>query len=47
VVLALLAAHHIFHVSRIKVKEWFRRFKERGTSVESDERSGRPSTSRN
>jgi len=32
---------------RTQVFDWFRRFKEGGTSVESDPRSGRPSTSRN
>jgi hypothetical protein len=30
-----------------QVKEWFMQFKEGHTSVESGERSGRPSTSRN
>jgi AraC-like DNA-binding protein len=30
-----------------QVKEWFRHFKEGWTSAESDEHSGRPSTSRN
>ena len=30
-----------------QVFDWFRRFKEGRTSVESDPRSGRPSTSRN
>jgi len=38
--LALLGVHPILHVSRIRVKEG-------KTSVESDPRSGRPSTSRN
>ena len=32
---------------RTEVFYWFRRFKEGRTSVESDRRSGRPSTSRN
>ena len=34
-------------MGRAQVFEWFRRFKEGRTSVESDSRSGRPSTSRN
>ena len=34
-------------VGRTQVFDWFRRFKECRTSVESDPRSGRPSTSRN
>jgi len=34
-------------VGRTQVFEWFRRFKEGRTSVESDLRSARPSTSRN
>jgi transposase len=34
-------------MGRRQVKEWFRRFKERRTAAESDERSGRPSTTRN
>jgi len=34
-------------MGRTQVVDWFRRFKEGRTSVESDPRSGRPSTSRN
>ena len=34
-------------MGRTEVFDWFRRFKEGRTSVESDPRSGRPSTSRN
>lgn len=34
-------------MSRARVFEWFRRFKEGRQSVDSDPRSGRPSTSRN
>ena len=34
-------------MGRTQVFDWFRRFKEGRTSVESDPRSGRPSTSRN
>ena len=34
-------------MGRTQVFDWFRRFKECRTSVESDPRSGRPSTSRN
>lgn len=34
-------------MGRSQIQEWFNRFKERRTSVESDPRSGRPSTSRN
>ena len=34
-------------VGRTQVFDWFRRFEEGRTSVESDPRSGRPSTSRN
>jgi len=34
-------------MGRAQVFDWFRRFKEGRTSVESDRRSGRPSTSRN
>ena len=34
-------------MGRTQVFDWFRRFKEGRTSVESDLRSGRPSTSRN
>jgi len=34
-------------MGRTQVFDWFRRFKERRTSVESDTSSGRPSTSRN
>ncbi|KAL4119443.1 hypothetical protein QTP88_012252 [Uroleucon formosanum] len=34
-------------MSRTRVFEWFKRFKEGRTTVESDEREGRPSTSRN
>ena len=34
-------------MGRTQVLDWFRRFKEGRTSVESDPRSGRPSTSRN
>ena len=34
-------------IGRTQVLDWFRRFKEGRTSVESDSRSGRPSTSRN
>ena len=34
-------------MDRTRVFDWFRRFKECRTSVESDLRSGRPSTSRN
>jgi len=34
-------------MGRTEVCDWFRRFKEDRTSVESDTRSGRPSTSRN
>jgi len=34
-------------MGRTQVFDWFRRFKEGRTSVESDSRSGRPSTSRN
>jgi len=34
-------------MGRTKVFDWFRRFKEGRSSVESDPRSGRPSTSRN
>jgi transposase len=30
-----------------QIKEWYNRFKDGRTSVESDARSGRPSTSRN
>ena len=34
-------------MSRARVFDWYRRFKKGRTSVESDERTGRPSTSRN
>jgi hypothetical protein len=34
-------------MGRMQVKKWFRRFKEGWASFESDEHSGRPSTSRN
>ena len=34
-------------MSATQIKEWFNRFKNGRTSVESDQRSGRPSTSRN
>jgi AraC-like DNA-binding protein len=34
-------------MGHMKVKEWFRWFKEGRTSAESDEHSGRPATSRN
>ena len=34
-------------MGRTQVFDWFRRFKEGRTSVESDPRAGRPSTSRN
>ena len=34
-------------MGRTQVFDWFRRFKEGRTSVESDTRAGRPSTSRN
>jgi len=30
-----------------QIKEWYNRFKDGRTSVDSDDRSGRPSTSRN
>ena len=33
-------------IGRTQVFDWYRRFKEGRTSVESDPRSGRPSTSR-
>lgn len=34
-------------MSRVRVFEWYKRFKEGRKTVESDEREGRPSTSRN
>ncbi|VVC37570.1 Winged helix-turn-helix DNA-binding domain [Cinara cedri] len=34
-------------MSRARVFEWFKRFKEGSSAVESDEREGSPSTSRN
>ena len=43
----LLLAYGDETMSRARVFEWFKRFKEGRTTVESDEREGRPSTSRN
>jgi hypothetical protein len=43
----LLLAYGDETMSRACVFEWFKRFKEGRTTVESDEREGRPSTSRN
>ena len=34
-------------LSQTQIKQWFKRFKDDRASVESDPRSGRPSTSRN
>ncbi|KAL4131209.1 hypothetical protein QTP88_008550 [Uroleucon formosanum] len=43
----LLLAYGDETISRARVFEWFKRFKEGRTTVESDEREGRPSTNRN
>ncbi|XP_026819544.1 protein GVQW3-like [Rhopalosiphum maidis] len=43
----LLLAYGDETKSRARVFEWFKRFKEGRTTVKSDEREGRPSTSRN
>jgi len=43
----LQQAYSEYAMGRIQVFDWFRRFEEGRTSVESDHRSGRPSTSRN
>ncbi|XP_026818411.1 protein GVQW3-like isoform X1 [Rhopalosiphum maidis] len=43
----LLLAYGDETMSHARVFEWFKRFKEGRTTVESDEREGRPSTSRN
>ncbi|XP_026809064.1 protein GVQW3-like [Rhopalosiphum maidis] len=43
----LLLAYGDETMSRARVFEWFKRFKEGRTTVKSDEREGRPSTSRN
>jgi len=43
----LQQAYGVNAMGRTQVFHWFRRFKEGRTSVESDPRSGRPSTSRN
>jgi len=43
----LQQAYGEYAMGRTQVFDWFRRFKEGRTSVESDPRSGRPSTSRN
>lgn len=43
----LLLAYRDETMSRARVFEWFKRFKEGRTTVESDERDGRPSTSHN
>jgi len=43
----LQQAYGAYAMGRTQVFDWFRRYKEGRTSVESDPRSGRPSTSRN
>ncbi|KAE9541769.1 hypothetical protein AGLY_003760 [Aphis glycines] len=43
----LMLAYGVETMSRARVFEWFKRFKKGRTTVESDEREGRPSTSRN
>jgi histone-lysine N-methyltransferase SETMAR len=40
--LALLEAHHILHVSGVKVNKWAAEFKRGRTSLEDDPREGRP-----